>query len=180
VPNFFSEVKGPDGSLAVAGRQIIQDCASGARGVQSLESHGQPELVYDNNAYTIGSIYHGGTLKMYTTYPTQPTGSGNRPEYYTHQLNGWLLTSNPETFRQGATWYRNGVDLAKEWRDEMIEAANERAQGIYTESQSSTSSGFGETSVSATGAALGSDTSEDELALDEPISRSLRKRPRME
>jgi hypothetical protein len=54
----------------------------------------------------------------------------------------------------------------------MIDAANERAQSIYTESQSFASSGYGGTSMSATGAGLQeSDTSEDELALEGPFGK---------
>lgn len=97
--NFFVAAKGPDGSLAAAGRQASYDGPLGARGQQSLQSYGQDEPVYDNNAYTITSIYHGGTLKMYTSHPAQPTGPGGRPEYFMNQLKGWSLTSDPETFR---------------------------------------------------------------------------------
>lgn len=37
------------------------------------------------------------------------------------------MTSDFETFRQGATAYRNARDWAKEQRDEAIRRANERA-----------------------------------------------------
>jgi hypothetical protein len=71
LPNLFLEVKGPDGSLAVAGRQACYDGALGARAMHSLQSFGASEPVYDRNAYTVTSAYHGGTLKMYTTYPAK-------------------------------------------------------------------------------------------------------------
>jgi hypothetical protein len=80
-PNFLLAAKGPDGSLAVAGRQASYDGALGARGQLSLQSYGEDEPVYDNIAHTITSIYHGGQLKMYTSYPTQPINPGGRPEY---------------------------------------------------------------------------------------------------
>ena len=167
-PNFFLAAKGPDGSLAVAGRQASYDGALGARGIQSLQSYGQSELIYDNNAYTFTSIYHGGTLKMYTSHPSQPTGPENRPEYHMTQLNTWGMTGNPETFRQGATAYRNARDWAKEKRDGFIEAANGRIPDTYTESPSLGSSGHGWASVSTAGPVLvESDTSADELALKE-------------
>jgi hypothetical protein len=67
--------------------------------------------VFDNNAYTVTSIYHGGQLKMYTSHPAQPTSPGNI-----------------ETFRQGATYYRNARDWTKEQRDEVIRLANERSE----------------------------------------------------
>ena len=46
-PNFYFEAKGPDGSAAVARRQACYDGAVGARGLQSLQSYGQGESVYD-------------------------------------------------------------------------------------------------------------------------------------
>ncbi|KAL9616393.1 MAG: hypothetical protein Q9160_008747 [Pyrenula sp. 1 TL-2023] len=39
LPNFFLAVKGPDGSLAVAGRQATYDGALGARAMRSLEGY---------------------------------------------------------------------------------------------------------------------------------------------
>ena len=126
VPNFFLAVKGPDGSAAVAKRQASYDGALGARGMHSLQSYGQEELVFDNNARTISSVYHDGTLKMFTIHPFRLTSPGDQPEYYTNQVNTWGMTGNIETFRQGATYYRNGRDWAKEQRDEAIMLANER------------------------------------------------------
>jgi hypothetical protein len=40
VPNFFLEVKGPDGSVAVARRQACYDGALGARGMHELQAYG--------------------------------------------------------------------------------------------------------------------------------------------
>ncbi|MCJ1314499.1 hypothetical protein MMC25_008181 [Agyrium rufum] len=125
-PNFFLAAKGPDGSLAVAGRQVSYDGALGARGMRSLQSYGREDAPYFNKAYTLTSLYHGGTLKMFTIYPSQPTSSGSQPKYFIHQLNAWCITGNIETFRQGATYYRNGRDWAKEQRDEAIRWANEK------------------------------------------------------
>jgi hypothetical protein len=125
-PNFFVEIKGPDGSLAVAGRQASYDGALGARGMHSLRSYGLDEPVY-NNADTITCTYHGGTLEMYTNHVTKPNNSGNRPGYYMHRLGGWSMRGDPETFRRGAAAYRNGKEWAEEQRDEAIRQANERA-----------------------------------------------------
>jgi hypothetical protein len=132
-PNFFLEVKGPDGSLAVAGRQACYNGAIGARGMQSLQLYSQNSPTYDNNAYTITSTYHGGQLKMYTTHVTAPAGPGKPPEYQMDQLGAWSLTGSREQFRQGATAFRNGRDLAKEWRDGFISAANERVNSLSAE-----------------------------------------------
>lgn len=101
--------------------------------MHSLQSYQQDEPVRDNNAYTITSIYHGGTLKMYTSHVTPPRTPEGRPEYYMHQLKGWSMTGDPETFRQGASAYRNARDWAKEQRDEAIRQANERANPVDAE-----------------------------------------------
>src|SRR5579862_7218344 len=88
------------------------DGALGARGVQMLQSFGRDaQASYDNNAYTISSTYHHtGLLKMYTHHPTQPKAPGGEPEYNMTQLGAWALTGSPETFRQGASAFRNARD----------------------------------------------------------------------
>ena len=126
-PNFFLVAKGPNGTAAVATRQACYDGALGARGMNSLQSYGEDEPVYDNNAYTIMSIYGDGQLKMYTSHPTQPSSPGGRPEYCMNQLRSFAMTDTAETFRQRATAYRNARDWAKEQRDEAIKRANESA-----------------------------------------------------
>ena len=181
-PNFFLEAKGPDGTAAVAKRQAVYDGALGARGMQSLQSYGENEPVYDNNAYTITSIYSDGQLKLYTTHPTQPAGLHNRPEYFMNQFRSFSMTDTSKTFRQGATAYQNARDWAKEKRDGFIEMANGRILDRSIESQSLESSGCGETSNSTTERVLvDSDMSADELTLEEEqIYASFSKRPKME
>lgn len=143
-PNFFLEAKGPDGSDSVARIQATYDGALGARGIQSLQSYGKSEPLYDDNAYTITSTYHGSTLIMYSSHPTKPIGHSNHPEYHINQLDGWCLTGNLKTFREGATAYRNARDWTKEKRDEFIEAANERMPDVGTESQENLDTSFDE------------------------------------
>jgi hypothetical protein len=126
-PNFFLEVKGPEGTPVVAQRQACYYGALGARGIHSLQSYGQEKSSYDNNAHTITCTYDNGLLIMYTIHPTQATGSAIRPEYSMHVLKGWYVRSDRETFRAAATYYRNGRDWAKEQRDEAIKQANRRA-----------------------------------------------------
>ncbi|EQL31109.1 hypothetical protein BDFG_06499 [Blastomyces dermatitidis ATCC 26199] len=126
VPNFFLEAKGPDGSLSVATRQACYDGALGARGMHSLQFYQQDGPTYDRNAYTLTSIYHGGTLKLYTTHIGKPKIPDRHPEYFMTQLRSYSLTDTSETFRQGACAYRNARDWAKEKRDEFIGMANKR------------------------------------------------------
>jgi hypothetical protein len=164
-PNFFLAVKGPDGSAAVAKRQACYDGALGARGMQSLQLYGQDEPVYNKNAYTITSTYHDGQLKMYTTHIIPPAGPGKPPEYQMTQLNTWGLTGNANTFRQGATAFRNGRDLAKEWRDKLVSAANERVDSLNAEPSTIESSDYnGLSDAVETYHTEDSETSADELA----------------
>ena len=87
---------------------------------------------YDRNAYTITSIYHGGTgaLQMYATPPTEPKIPGGQPEYHMTQLKGYAITGDVETFRKGAAAFRNGRDWAKEQRDRFIADANGTAHVV--------------------------------------------------
>jgi hypothetical protein len=115
---------------------------------------------------------------MYTTHPTAPTNPGSQPEYHMNQLKGWTMTSDPETFRQGATWYRNARDWAKEKRDEFIEAANERAANTLQDmSFESSAHSKSSTSTNRT-TTLESDTSTDELVLNEVMIPQSAKRPK--
>ncbi|KAF2803010.1 uncharacterized protein BDZ99DRAFT_400783 [Mytilinidion resinicola] len=155
-PNFFLATKGPDGSLAVAGRQACYDGALGARGMHSLQSYGKDEPVFDNNAYTITSTYHGGTLGMYTSHPAQASKPGARQEYIMHQLKGWSMTGDPEAFRQGATAYRNARDWTKVQRDEAIRQANERANSVAAETPALAGDSAGDASGDPGGDASGS------------------------
>ncbi|KID92393.1 hypothetical protein MAJ_10858, partial [Metarhizium majus ARSEF 297] len=126
VPNYLFQAKGPDGSLAVATRQASYDGALGARGIHSLQSYKQAEPQYNNNAYTLTSIYHGGTLKMYTSHPIPPLVAGEQPGFVMTQIKTWGMTGDVDTFRQGAAAFRNGRDWAKNQRDDAINEANER------------------------------------------------------
>ncbi|KAL8387196.1 hypothetical protein RB595_010087 [Gaeumannomyces hyphopodioides] len=129
-PNFFTELKGPDGSAAVMQRQARYDGAIGARGIHSLQNYGNDEPVYDGRPYTFSSTYHGGTgtLQLYTHYMTEPDTPGGRPEYHMTQVDAFAMTAKREAFVQGATAFRNARDLAKQYRDSFIRAANERAR----------------------------------------------------
>lgn len=167
LPNFFTEGKGPDGSAPVSKLQAMYDGALGARGIHELRSYVDPETAYDNNAYTITSTYHGGTgaLKLYTTHPTQPTHPNQGTEFRMTQLNGWDMTGNPDSFRQGATSARNGRDLMEEYRERHIAAANAKALNAQSPGFGSSTQSFVSYS-SKEPTQPESETSGDELALD--------------
>jgi hypothetical protein len=122
----------------VAGRQALYNGALGERGIRSLQTYGQDGPIYDNNAHTISSVYSDGQLKIFTTHVARPNGSSTRsdyPEYSMHQLGSFAMTHNADTFREGATWFRNARDLAREYRDDAIGHANARAREIGEEVQ---------------------------------------------
>ena len=166
LPNFFTEGKGPNGNAAVCKRQALYDGAVGARGVHKLRSYVDPEMTYDNNAYTITSTYHpSGLLTMYTTHPTVSENPANPTEYRMTQLNGWHMTGNPDTFRQGARALRNARDWTKEKREKFIAAANSKVSDAeHSDLVSSTQSFISLSSNEPTHPE--SETSADELALD--------------
>ncbi|RFU33639.1 hypothetical protein B7463_g2715, partial [Scytalidium lignicola] len=95
-----------------------------------LQSYKQ-EPVYDNKAYTLTSTYHNGQLLFYAHHPT--AGPENSAEYHMTQIDGWTITGNPHTFRQGVTAFRNTRDWTREQRDAFILTANERARSIHAQ-----------------------------------------------
>ncbi|KAI9841528.1 MAG: hypothetical protein M1837_000629 [Sclerophora amabilis] len=168
LPNFFIEGKGPDGSTAVAKRQACYDGALGARGIHRLRSFGveASETLYDSNAYTITSTYHDGTLKMYTSHPTQGTDPECSPEYHMTQLRSLAMTDTAERFREGASAFRNARDWAKEQRDSLIAAANGRVRDAPFERSSFESSRYSALSPSTNEPLPESETSADEFTLE--------------
>ncbi|EFY87888.1 hypothetical protein MAC_06015 [Metarhizium acridum CQMa 102] len=125
-PNFFMEVKGPNGNASVAQRQACYDGAYGVRAMHALKNHGKTEEQYDGDAYTYSSTYHPatGTLQLYAHHATAPVDAGGRPEYHMTQIDTWGMTGNINSFRRGATALRNARDLARQQRDNLIQAAN--------------------------------------------------------
>ena len=128
-PNFFLEAKALMGGVDVGRRQACHDGAYGARAMHSLQSYGNDEPVYENNAYTFSSTYHAGNgvLQLFAHHLTASTIPGEPPEYHMTQLRTFAMTETCETFVNGLTAFRNTRDMAKEFRDGFIEAANARA-----------------------------------------------------
>jgi hypothetical protein len=155
--------------------------------MHSLQTYNQDESVYDNKAYTITSIYHGGQLKIYTSHPGQLGNPESRPEYYMNQINTWGMTGNAKTFREGATAFRNARDWAEEQRNEAIKRANKRADDSQAKRSAVGASFSGEASLdepstlsqqsqispnegsNTTANLQESETSTDELALKSPL-----------
>ncbi|KZZ94258.1 hypothetical protein AAL_05225 [Moelleriella libera RCEF 2490] len=126
-PNFFMEAKGPDGSVAVVMRQARYDEAIGSRAIHSLQNYNQEEPVYDGTPYTYSSIYHGGHLQLFAHHVTAPA-EGGRPEYHMNPLTAYSMISTRDEFVEGATAFRNARELARQHRDNFIQAANAKAK----------------------------------------------------
>ncbi|KAK0369621.1 hypothetical protein CLIM01_13022 [Colletotrichum limetticola] len=126
-PNVFLEVKGPEGSAAVATRQVRYDGAIGARAMHSLQNYRVEEPRYDGKPRTFSFTYQDGYLKKYSHHMTAPTTEGGRPEYHMSQIDTWGMTGKRDTFVEGATDLRNTLDLAETYRDNFIRTANTRA-----------------------------------------------------
>lgn len=179
-PNFFLEAKSAGGRHDVGKRQACHDGAIGARGMHSLQNYGAAKPLYDNNAYTVTSTYHGGLglLKMYATHPTEPKSPGGKPEYHMTPLRSFAMTNTPNSFRQGAAAYRSARDWSQSERDRFIANANEEARRRSTEaaSFSTVDDSRARSSTIVEADFLDSDTSADELAFDRDIaSKRLRK-----
>ena len=140
--------------------------------MHELRSYVDPETAYDNNAYTITSTYHpNGLLTMYTSHPVESTNLKHQTENRTTEFNSYAMTGNQETFLQGAAAWRNGRDLTKDQRKELIVTANTKALNAESSDFGSATQSF----VSLSSKELiqpESETSTDELALDINIRAS--------
>ncbi|KAH7304977.1 hypothetical protein B0I35DRAFT_444555 [Stachybotrys elegans] len=158
-PNFFVEAKGPDGSSAVLHRQACYDGAVGSRGMHSLQNYGREQPQYDGRAYVFSSTYQHGILRMYAHHPTAPKTDGMSPRYHMTKVGTWVMNEERGDFVRGATALRNARDLAKQHRDNFIQAANSRASA---------------TSPHSTDEDDEDDESTDEFVdCEEPVPRSL-------
>ncbi|KAH7127600.1 hypothetical protein EDB81DRAFT_764761 [Dactylonectria macrodidyma] len=139
-PNFFVEVKGPEGAMAVMQRQACYAGALGARGMHSLQSYASRGPAHDNKAYTISATYFsGGLLKLYAHHlvHTSTPGAGVRTECVMTQLKGFDLTSDIEAFRNGVAAYQNAVEWCRLQRDQAIEQANRKVSSPWPSSNES-------------------------------------------
>jgi hypothetical protein len=173
-PNFFLEGKSAGGRADVAKRQACHDGAIGARAMHSLQNYQSTEPIYDGNAYSYSSTYHQGTstLKLYSHHLTAPKAAGEPPEYHMTQLNGFDMTSNINTFREGAGGFRHNRDRAKTNRDDFIDHANQIARRAPADTPS-TALTDSRTSLSVLQEDQ-SDTSIDELAAEQTPAKRTR------
>ncbi|KAI9675003.1 MAG: hypothetical protein M1817_001409 [Caeruleum heppii] len=133
LPNFFMEAKGPKGFSDVLKRQATHAMAYGARAMLEIQSYGEDDRVYDGNAYTVAATYHFGekSLSIYVMHPAPPAEPRGRPEFRTTLIDTWYMHNRIESFRQGASAFRNLQEWAKEKRQEAIARANAKADVIH-------------------------------------------------
>ena len=133
-PNFFMEVKRPEGVSAVLRRQAMHAGALGARAMHSLQNYGQRVPTYDDQAHTISVTFQEGRLLFFAHHVT-PGVEGGIPEYFMTLIDSFEM-SNRRDFPKGVIAFRNARDWAKSTRDKLIEEANKRASsGTTVESQ---------------------------------------------
>ena len=180
LPNFCFEAKAPDGSAAVVTRQACHDGAATARAMNSLQSFGESGVIVDQQAYCISSTYHVGQLKIFTHHPERALRSKRTLDYHMNLIDSYALTGNSASFRQGAAAYRNAVEWAKEQRDEMIAAANIKADQADAETNADGESAVVMKSIEARVSAVVSvsfvsNASTDELAIEKPEPKRRKK-----
>ncbi|KAK2744155.1 hypothetical protein FQN57_004415 [Myotisia sp. PD_48] len=124
LPNFFLEVGPQDGSFFTVPRKALYHGALGTRAMHALQSYKQEAVTYDCNAHTISAIYRGGQLAFYAHHIIPSTKPSRKTETIVTQLKMMSITSDAETFRQGAIAYRNLRDWAADQAAEHIAQLN--------------------------------------------------------
>jgi len=123
--NFFIETKNFDKSATVIKRQACFDDVLKVRNIYRLRLfETNSRLVYDNNAYTIISIYYNEIFKLYTIYNIQVSDIEVSSEYYITQFNIFVITDTAERFREEITAFRNAKNWTKKQKDRIIVTAN--------------------------------------------------------
>ncbi len=133
-PNFFFEIKGPGGSAEIAERQARYSGAIGARAMHSLRAFAvvpegalSPDT-FDGRVRTLSVTFCAGMLQLFAHHVTAPTAASSQPTYHMTLVDAWAMQGNIRSFRRGVIAFRNARDLAKHYRDELIETANRRAR----------------------------------------------------
>jgi len=126
-PNLFLDAKSLTGSFAVATRQAALYGAHGALMMHALQNYLQEQPLYDGKAYAFSSTLCGGVLTLYAHHITSPAGPEGRPDYHMTLLKARVLLDD-ETCLDGLAAFQNLRELAKDYRDRLIDIANARAR----------------------------------------------------
>lgn len=128
-PNFFLEGKGISGRVDVAKRQACHDGAIGARAMHALQNYKLDDPVYDGRARSFACTLQKGSglFQLYVTHLTPPKTVNGHPEYHMTLVVAHVMIGNLIGFRDAMVAFQNARDLARSYRNESIQAANERA-----------------------------------------------------
>ncbi|POS83525.1 hypothetical protein EPUL_003886 [Erysiphe pulchra] len=126
-PNFFLELKGPEGYQKTADLQAQHYEAWGERGQIALRSWGHDASVLDGKAHTIACTYFSRMLIFYSIHAVKSLDIDVRIEHFMHIIDGFFMDAS--VFNAIAA-YQKLQDYAEEKRNEAIELANTRAQEI--------------------------------------------------
>jgi hypothetical protein len=126
LPNFSMEVKGSDGSPAVARRQAAMNAHLGTRSMKALRDYGTGSETNDGNARSYVATQVDGHMRLYASHIPEGTTETEHPDYRLTQLRAFAFTDSAERCRECAAALRNTRDLAHEEREEAIKLANER------------------------------------------------------
>lgn len=103
----------------VGERQALYNGELVTRTMHNLWRYGNA-AIYNNNAYTITSLYHCGYLQLCTVRPSKPARPGRDTDYQMTLLRSYSLKDMWETFRKGVPAFRNAWVWTKEQRDSLI------------------------------------------------------------
>ncbi len=134
-PNLFLEAKSPGGTDDVAMRQAMLNGGHGLTIMHALKNYLKEQPVYDGNAYAFSATFVAGTLKLYAHHYAPLANPERRPAIYTTQLKSYALTGDYDVWLEGTAAFRTLRVLAKQYRDQFIEAANARARQATIEAE---------------------------------------------
>lgn len=102
VPNFFGMFKGPKTETFVSEQQAQYAGAIGARAIHMLRSFAveDPEMIYNNNAYTITAVYQARdrNLRLYAHRPIKPPVPGGSMEYRMTLIGSFAMNLSLDNF----------------------------------------------------------------------------------
>lgn len=134
-PNFFVEASGEKGGApgAVGGVEDRRACyhgALGARAMHAMQNYGGEEWFYERAAHAFSATWtweEGLTLYAHhVTAPDDPDGRGGGwPEYHMTKLGTWDMKRSRKRFADGASAFRNLVEMAAGFREHLIAQVND-------------------------------------------------------
>ncbi|KAI0100491.1 hypothetical protein GGR51DRAFT_532259 [Nemania sp. FL0031] len=127
LPNLFLGTKPPTADLFAATLQACYDGAIGARGMHMLQNHCiQHNPIYDTRPLSFSTIYHYGFLRIFAHHIEAPNELAGAAKYHMTMIGQYYLPGSYDEFRKGVTAFRNIRDLAREYRETLINEVNIR------------------------------------------------------